>query len=145
MPTSKRFVLGWFAAFLAGVAVAQTVAEVTANTLAPGDGPEIAIERGAEGRVVLRPSVSGKNYAVLIEPGRMPSRSEITFHQGSLALDLRNGARARIYELRRVMECVTDCKPCQPGPADTCIVPPVPVGPPPPGGAYRVGFLSARP
>ena len=144
MPRRKSFVLGCFAAFLAGVAISQTVGRVTAHSLAPGD---ITAERGAGGQIVLRPTVSGKDYGVLVESGRRgsPSRAPITFQRESLALDLGDGATARIYELRRVMECGAECKPCQPGPEDACVVPPVPVVPPPvpPPGGYQVHFLSA--
>ena len=151
MPSRIRFVLGCFTAFLAGLAIAQTMSHVNADPQSPRDRPEITTERGADNTVVLRPSVSGKSYAVLVEPGRgarpgSSSPNEITFHRDSLTLDLKEGATARIYELRRIMECGTDCKPCLPGPADVCVVPPVPVVPPVgPSGGYRVHFLAGRP
>jgi hypothetical protein len=144
-PRKNSLVLG-LTAFLAGVAISQTVGQVTAHALAPGG--DITAEGGAGGQIVLRPTASGKSYAVLVESARRgsPSRTPITFQQESLALDLSNGATARIYELRRVMECGPECKPCEPGPSDACVVPPVPLVPPPvpPPGGYQVHFLSAR-
>jgi hypothetical protein len=140
MSTRKSFVLGCTAAFLAGGVLTQAVAHLTASVRANDDVPGIAWERGREG-VVLRTTLPDKDFSVLVEAGR---EGEITFHQDSVTVNLRREATARIYDLRRVMECHGDiCKPCQPGPSDACLVPPVPV-PGGPGTGYQLKFLSAR-
>jgi hypothetical protein len=87
---------------------------------------------------VLRTTLPDKDFAVLVEGGR---EGGITFHRDSVTLSLRGESITRIYDLRRVMECHNDiCKPCQPGPEDACLVPPVPV----PGGPTGLAFLSSR-
>ena len=142
MSSRKSLVLGCAAAFLAGSALTHTAGHLTARAHAADGVPGLIVERGKEG-VVFRTTIPGKDFAVLVEAGR--DRSGITFHQESLALDLRGEATARIYDLRRLMECRNnDCRPCQPGPEDACVVPPVPVPTPGPGRGYQLNFLSAR-